>query len=253
MSYRSKLFLLGLLTLFSIVSVLFLKAIPQDNSYHHFADRRTWMGIPNGLNVLSNLPFLIVGFMGFLQLKKNKTIQNMSVIYGILFFGIILTGLGSAYYHYYPDNNTLVWDRLPMTVVFMSFLSATIAEFINRRIGFLLLMPLLLAGIASVFYWNYTEHNGRGDLRLYGLVQFYPMLFIPLILLLFPSQVYKKGLLPLIWVMIWYGIAKVCEHFDEAIYSNTGFISGHSLKHITAAIATWYLVQSFNKKYIHQD
>jgi hypothetical protein len=247
--YRGKLLLLGLLTLASIIGTLLLKAIPQDNSFHHFADRRTWMGLPNLANVVSNLPFIIVGTVGLLLLQKATVVKGVRVIYGILFTGIILTGLGSAYYHYAPDNNTLVWDRLPMTIVFMSFLSATVAEFINGKLGVRLLLPLLLTGIASVFYWQYTESKGAGDLRLYGLVQFYPMLFIPLILLLFRSPVYRKGLMPLVWVIVWYVLAKISEHYDAAIYLKLG-VSGHSLKHVCAAIASWYLVKSFKRKYV---
>jgi hypothetical protein len=249
LQHRRKLLLLGALTLVCIIATLLVRPIPQDNAYHHFADTRTWMGLPNAANVLSNFPFLIVGIAGLLLLQKVTAVKSVAIIYGILFSGIILTGLGSAYYHYAPDNNTLVWDRLPMTIVFMSFLSATVAEFINSKLGVRLLLPLLIIGIASVFYWQYTESIGTGDLRLYGLVQFYPMLFIPLILLLFPSPVYRKGLAPLIWVLVWYVLAKVCEHYDAAIYGKLQVISGHSLKHICAAIASWYLVKSFERKF----
>jgi hypothetical protein len=142
---------------------------------------------------------------------------------------------------------------MPMTLVFMSFLSATIAAWIDVGTGTRFLVPLVLLGVASVLYWHYTELKGAGDLRLYGFVQFYPMIIIPLIFLWFASPANNKGLYLLIWVIAWYGVAKLFELFDKNIYAATGFISGHSLKHIAAAIATWYIVRFFEKKYIAPD
>lgn len=176
----------------------------------------------------------------------------MTPIYGVLFAGILLTGLGSAYYHYNPNNDSLIYDRIPMTIVFMSLLSATIAELIDTRLGTRLLSLLVAIGVSSVLWWHYTESLGRGDLRLYGLVQYYPMLFIPLILLLFRSPTSNKGISCLIWAVVWYVIAKLLEKFDREIYSTLRFISGHSLKHLAAAVSTWYLVRLFEQKHIRK-
>jgi hypothetical protein len=162
----------------------------------------------------------------------------------------LLTGMGSAWYHVAPDNNTLVFDRIPMTIVFMSLLSATLSEFVNLKLGGMLLGPLVLIGVVSVLWWHYTESGGTGDLRLYVLVQYYPMLLIPLILCLFPSAGSRRGTLYLLWVVVWYLIAKVCDVFDRFIYAFTGFASGHSLKHLAAAVATLYLVKLFQFKHL---
>ena len=246
MSIRLKLILLILLTLISIGVVLTLRPVAQDPAYHHFTDSRTIFGIPNFANVISNFLFMVVGVQGLLVLSKSSASRRMSLIYAILFSGIFLTGLGSGHYHWHPDNDRLVYDRLPMTMVFMSLLAATIAEKINEKAGAYFLFPLLAIGIFSVIWWHYTEGKGQGDLRLYGLVQFYPMILIPLILLLFTETTANKADLQLIWVVIWYGVAKLCEIFDKPIFSALGFISGHPIKHIAAAIATLYLIKLFN-------
>jgi hypothetical protein len=211
------------------------------------------MGVNNFLNVFSNLPFIIVGAIGLSYLSRSGVNRSIKIIYFILFSGIILTGLGSAYYHFNPNNDSLVYDRIPMTIVFMAFLSAVVAECINGRFGRLLLFPLVAIGISSVLWWNYTELQGNGDLRFYGFVQFYPMLIIPVILLMFPSPLNVKAWRSLLLVVGWYVIAKVLEKFDVEIYSLTGFLSGHSLKHLAAAVATWYMVVMFAKKYITID
>ncbi|HEY8388946.1 MAG TPA: ceramidase domain-containing protein [Parasegetibacter sp.] len=243
MKFRVKILLLILLTLICVIGTFLFDPVPQNPSFHKFSDRNQILGIPNGLNVLSNLPFIAVGIMGLLSLKRSAIIQSLAVIYFLLFTGIILIGLGSGWYHLSPDNNSLVYDRIPMTIVFMAFLSAVVAECIDVNAGVRLLFPLIVIGIASVLYWYYTESIGRGDLRLYGLVQFYPMVAIPAILLLFPSPANKRTWRLLPWILIWYAIAKIFEQFDFDIYDATGFVSGHSLKHIAAAVAAWYMVK----------
>lgn len=245
----TKLWLLGICALISIAIALLVAPVPQNLSYHLFADQHTVAGIPNFLNVVSNLPFLFVGLYGLYILRKSKAAASINRMYSVLFIGIFLTGIGSAYYHYAPDNNSLVYDRIPMTFVFMSFLSATIAAWVNVKTGTRLLIPLLLLGAASVFWWHYTELRGAGDLRLYGFIQFYPMIMIPLIFLLFASPENNSGLQLLIWVIVWYGAAKLFEIFDKDIYSITRFMSGHFLKHIAATAVTWYIVQFFRKKF----
>jgi hypothetical protein len=207
----------------------------------------------NFANVISNLPFVIVGLIGIVSVKRSVAPPNIAVIYISLFAGIILTGFGSAYYHGYPDNNTLVFDRLPMTIVFMSLLAAVAGESIDARIGVFGLAPLLLTGIASVLWWRHTERAGAGDLRLYVLVQYYPMILIPAIIILFPPPAGRLSWLPLLYAAAWYGIAKVLEQFDCNIYSALGFVSGHSLKHLAAAISTWFLVKRFRTLWRRTD
>lgn len=249
MKRTQKIRLLLVCTILAIPAVFLLHPIAQSLSFHNFADHRSWLGIPNFGNVASNLPFLIVGIIGLLLTWKASVTSSIRLIYTILFIGVLLTGLGSGYYHSDPNNNTLVWDRIPMTIVFMSLLSATVAELISKRWGIQLLLPLVLLGIVSVWWWHYTENNGHGDLRLYYLIQYYPMLFIPLILWLFYDPVHKPILKCLTWVVIWYVIAKLFEQLDYPI-ANTLGISGHTLKHLAAAISTWYFVLLFRQQYM---
>jgi hypothetical protein len=267
MTFRIKIMLLSLLTIVAVVVLSLLHPIPQDPSYHQFADNRSLWHIPDFANVVSNFLFLLIGIRGLFLLAQTKVSTGIGLIYGALFSGILLTGLGSAYYHLHPDNNSLVYDRLPMTLVFMAILSATISERIDPRLGFGLLGPLLVLGAGSVLWWHYTEAKGIGDLRLYVFVQYYPILLIPLILLLFPvaSATPDTRVIPttagnpttpatkdvrlLVWAVVWYIIAKLFDLFDRSIFSLLGSVSGHTLKHIAAAIATWYFVKMFQQKY----
>jgi len=249
MKRNIRLLIMGLCTVVCIVITLLLPRFPQNPSYHAFADQRSIAGIPNFFNVTSNIFFLLTGLYGFWVLYQSKAPRNIRIVYAVMFLGIFLTGIGSAYYHYAPDNNSLVFDRLPMILVFMSFLSATIIGWVHARIGSWLLVPLLATGAASVLWWHYTELQGTGDLRFYGFIQYYPMLIIPLLFWLFASVENNRGLGLLVWVIGWYAIAKVFESMDKQVYHTTGFISGHSLKHVAAGIATFYMVQFFKRKY----
>jgi hypothetical protein len=209
------------------VILIYLGPIAQDQTYHSFANRRTILGIPNFWNVISNLPFALVGLRG---LGRVRDLESR-----ILFSGVFLTAFGSAYYHWSPDDPRLVWDRLPMTLVFMSLLAMIAADRFpsTRR----LLIPFLFVGIASVVWWRFS-----GDLRAYVFVQFAPVVIIPTMLLLMPMESTPSGRAALWWMILLYGIAKIAEGFDAQIYSVLP-LSGHTLKHLLAAASTWFILR----------
>jgi hypothetical protein len=239
--------LVGLAVL-AVGATSFISPIAQDPAYHLFADQRALFGIPNFGDTASNIGFLIVGALGlaFVLGKRGRAMFDAPGErwpYLIFFVGVALVSLGSAYYHVNPTTETLFWDRLPMTVAFMALLSAFITDRIHTRVGVVVMLPLLLAiGIVTVMYWHVTEAAGHGDLRPYGLVQFYPMLAIPLICLLFPGR-HTTGK-HVFYMAVWYSLAKICEHFDGEIFALLGeTVSGHTLKHIFAAIATYMVLE----------
>lgn len=223
----------------SVVGIYFLDPIAQQDSYHRFADSRPYLGIPNFWNVLSNILFAYVGIAGLRFLAgtgQPGIIEALRPSYRVFFAGLLLTAFGSAWYHAAPDIESMVWDRLPMTLAFMSLFSIVIGEQVSERLGARILLPLLIAGAATVFYWWFGEASGRGDLRPYILVQFLPMILIPMLLVLHKSPFDRTGF---IWLMIvLYSAAKVFEHIDYSVFAAGGFISGHTVKHIVAAIAT---------------
>lgn len=232
------------------VALVFLHApIAQDPAYHLFHDQRMFFGIPNFGNVATSIPFLFVGILGLQWLGKataGKYKQEIKFSYATLFIGVSLAGIGSGYYHLWPSNETLVWDRLPMTIVFMALLAIIIGEFISTHYGKQLLFTLLIFGLVSVAYWHYTENQNNGDLRLYVLVQFLPLLLIPIILILFnPSFTLPGGY----WLlMVAYLLAKVLEEYDSEVFNIMPLLSGHSLKHLAAAFGVYLLVKSYRDR-----
>lgn len=228
---------LGLLMIVPMAALfLWLPPVPQDPAYHAFADHRTLLGIPNGLNVISSAAFLLPGSLGLRYLARGVPpggLAPLMTAYRLFFAGLLLVGAGSAGYHLAPGNGTLLWDRLPMTLSFMAFFSVLLGERVSVRAGVRLLWPLLLAGVLSVLYWWLTEHHGHGDLRPYVLVQFLPMALMPLLLLCFRSPLGGSGWLWL--VLAAYAASKLAELGDAPLFTLTGQISGHTLKHVLAA------------------
>ncbi|MGH8593464.1 MAG: hypothetical protein ACREV3_06295, partial [Gammaproteobacteria bacterium] len=168
--------LIATAVLVTIGVLLLLEPIPQDPSYHAFADQRRLFGLPQFGDVVSNFAFLLVATWGLSAVQRARSINRAGVSvsllpYAVFFAAVGLVAAGSAYYHYHPDNERLVWDRLPMTIAFMSLFSLIISERIHPVIGTYWAMPgLIMLGIASVFYWHFSERAGHGDLRFYGLV-----------------------------------------------------------------------------------
>jgi hypothetical protein len=225
---------MGILVAASLAGLLLLPPIPQDQSYHQFADPRTLCGIPNFWNVVSNLPFIAVGAAGLRRFRHDP-------ITVVLFLGILLTGFGSSYYHWNPNDGTLFWDRLPMTLCFTAILAATIEERVNARVGAVLLWPLIAVGVLSLLLWRWTD-----DLRLYFWVQFFPCLVLPLLFLFFPPK--YTGQFYWIIAATLYALAKLLEFSDSAVYSVGFMLSGHTLKHLAAAAACFTVLRYFQAR-----
>ncbi len=244
-----------LFVLTAVVALVFflVPRIPQPQAYHSFADRRCFLGIPNFANVVSNLPFAVIGLWGLIFLLRSNSDQMPGRFidqrerwpYLFVFLGLLLTAFGSSYYHLDPNNARLVWDRLPTTIAFMSMVAAVIAERISLRLGLWLLPILLLVGLSSVLQWYASEVRGAGDLRFYAAVQVYSALVL-LVALFFPRH-YTRGS-DLGIVVGFYVLAKVLETFDRPIFAATRVVSGHTLKHLAAAAAGYCILRMVQKR-----
>ena len=256
-----------LLALSALISAffLFVEPINQPQSYHNFADKRLFLCschdaategfflppgtqqrrrggfiIPNFGDVVSNIVILAGGVFGLvLQLNSAEFISEPSrkwqlqVCLPIFFYSTVAIAAGSTYYHWSPSDSSLVWDRLPMTLAFVSIFGYILEDYMpTTGVGQALMSPLLVIGIFSVLYWKWTD-----DLRLYVLVQFLPLLLITALLVCCNSK--HGGAFQQALGLGCYALAKICEERDYEIYSATGKrISGHSLKHVLAGLAS---------------
>jgi len=240
---NKKLFGLALTISAPLILVLIAKGpTPQDLSYHQFIDNHLCCGIPNFHNVISNILFIIFGIMGIVDYYKYKERYTLSWL--IFFVGVLLVAPGSAYYHWNPNNATLVWDRIPMTFGFMGLISSIFVDVFKTKHEKFLLVSLLLLGIYSVMHWVWFE-----DLRIYAWLQ-----GTTILVMFYMAIMYKDSHLSmkhLVGAVTLYIIAKICESNDAFIYESIHY-SGHSIKHLVAAFAVFILIK-MKRDYVHHE
>jgi hypothetical protein len=233
-------------SIFALVALILLPAIPLGPHYHDFADKRTMFGIPNAQDVLSNIPFVLVGVWGFVWLLERSSkarflTQKERIPYQLFFLGVALTGIGSFWYHLAPSDFRLPWDLLPMTCSFISMVVAIFMERIDGKIGLYALIPALLLGIASVVYWYCSEMQGHGNYKYYLFIQFFSPVASALMIGLFPPK--YSGMRYLVLAFGLFVLAKLFESFDRQVYLRVDFVDGHALKHLTAGIACYWILR----------
>ena len=233
--------------LIAVFIVYLFSAIPQSEAYHNFADTRAFLGIPNFLNVASNALFLLVGLPGMWFTLRSSAKPNAFVDlrerwpYFAFFVGVTLTAFGSTWYHLRPNDHTLVWDRIPMAIAFMSLVAALVAERVDVAAGVRLLLPLIVAGIGSVVYWEVTQSRGHGDLRPYAIAQFGALLVLLLLIALFPARYTRTPDFAVALGL--YAIAKFFEVADRIVFAAARVASGHTIKHVVAALSAYWILR----------
>ena len=247
----------------TLATVAFITAglppLPQPEAYHAFAETRTVLGIPRFGDVASNLAFVLVGALGLMVLFRSRRPAGPRFVHPfeawpwrVAFAAVVLVGVGSAYYHWEPTHLRLYWDRLAMSALFMAILAVILGERIHPRTGFFALPFLVLLGIAGATHWLYTELQGAGDLRVYLLTQVLPIVGGLLLILLYRSPYTRGG--DFVVAAGWYLLALVAQQLDQAIHIWTsGWLSGHTLKHLLAATAVCWLLRMLLRRRIRDD
>lgn len=245
-----RIWLLILIAIILAALAFYFSPIRQSRNFYDYADQRVWLGIPNFCNVISNLPFLLVGILGLKRLTSFPTLAlepKISKIYFIFFSGLIAAFLCSSYYHLAPNAFTLMLDRIPITVTFIALYSIVLSEYVSIRLGQHLFYPAAVYGILSVIYWYTSDTiSGRGDLSAYVLVQLIPVIHLPIIIWLFKPRFSHGGYY--LYALLAYVLAKWAESNDEQLYSVLGVISGHSIKHLLAGLSGYLIYLGWRRR-----
>ena len=224
-------------------------AVAQYADYHAFADQRTLWGLHRAMDVLSNIPFALFGAWGLFQMGSISTPRARRIGFAALvpcdaqrflatlfFGGLLLTAVCSSYYHLQPDNSGLTVDRMGMLMPFSALMGIAVADRISARGGQWTAAAVLALGPITVGVWALT-----GNLLPWSVLQGGGMALIACMALRRPL-VGAWGL-PLMAVIASYGMAKVLELGDYQVLTMThGWVSGHTLKHIAAAMAAWPVI-----------
>lgn len=228
-----------------------LPPIAQPPGYHDFADQRACWGLPNCLDTASNALFILAGAIGLFFMQRGQGVwrdRREAWPYRLTFFAMILVGFGSGYYHLAPDNARLLWDRLAMMLAFMAWFAAIVSERVSPQAGLRLLPLFVAAGLGSAAWWGWSEAHGMGDLRFYLLMQMIPMLLIPLLLWRYPPRYSgDRGILAVLGL---YLLAFMFDLSDRPVFALTGgWVSGHTIKHVIAALAALAMVRHLRRRH----
>lgn len=223
--------------------------VPQAAHYHDFADQRPLLGLVNAADVLSNLPFLLLGVWGLLATCKTpaETLRSQGGTPWLLlvFGGLVLTALGSSYYHLLPGDVRVFWDRMGMVPVFAGVLGLALQSLLNTRAAWLSALCVLLGGPLALWIWLQT-----GQLLPWAVLQGAGMVLLVVLAVWQQRSPPAAQLIrwPLAAIVAWYALAKLFELGDAAVWAGSGhLVAGHALKHLAAALAVLPLLRSLQQ------
>jgi hypothetical protein len=217
--------------------------VGEPPGYQQFADQRMGLGIAHAADVLSNIGFLVAGAIGAWSLWRvpARALGNMERAMAALFFaGLVTTALCSAWYHLQPDASNLVIDRTGMAIAFAGLLGLCAATHVSGRAGAAAGPALLLAAAAAI------RASAAGELLPWAVLQFGGMAMVCAAAFTRPVPFALR--VNWLAVVAIYAVAKLAEMNDAAVFELANhLVSGHTLKHLVAAIAAWPVIAALRE------
>ena len=231
--------LLAVAALAALAALLPATGLPA--GYHDFADQRTLLGLPHALDVLSNLPFAAMGAWGLWWLRRvplDRLGTAQRGLAGLLFIGLIATAFCSSGYHLDPHDAGLCIDRVGMSLAFAGLLGLAAADRISARAGVALAALVAVAAPATALVaWL------GGNMTPWAVLQGGGLVLLAALALRRPQP--RALGFSIIGVIAFYAVAKALELADAPVFALTQqLISGHSAKHLVAALAAWPVVRA---------
>ena len=231
--------LLAVAALAALAALLPATGLPA--GYHDFADQRTLLGLPHALDVLSNLPFAVMGAWGLWWLRRvplDRLGTAQRGLAGLFFIGLIATAFCSSGYHLDPHEAGLCIDRVGMSLAFAGLLGLAAADRISARAGVALAALVAVAAPATALVaWL------GGNMTPWAVLQGGGLVLLAALALRRPQP--RALGFSIIGVIAFYAVAKALELADAPVFALTQqLISGHSAKHLVAALAAWPVVRA---------
>lgn len=228
--------LLPVLAALTIVVVAVVVTITRGPEFHRYADTRSWLGIPNAGDVLSNGAFLIAAV---LPLRACVPAAYAAAARA----GVFCIGLGSALYHVAPSDTLLAFDWAPIVLTLAVVGAAAIHDRTGPRAGLLALGIAPLFALGSVAWWLASGGTHGGNMAPYVAVQVTGIALPLSLAAVAPGAIRARYL---VLGLIAFGVARLCASHDRDLLDLIG-VSGHSLKHVAAAIAAGCALRSLSR------
>lgn len=197
------------------IAFAFPLALPAH--YHDFADTSAFAGLQPFGDAASNLIFLVAGGIVALHARHGHE--------WLLACALALTCAGSWYYHLAPDDARLLVDRLPMALAFAAMGAIALFPAAPGRAGLFAAAGSILLALAAIHACT------SGNQTFWAAGQIYILLLVGL------AAQRPEMRAAALSAFLLYGAAKLFETFDGQVLGLTGFISGHTIKHLLAGLA----------------
>ena len=209
----------------AIVAVALAGTIVRGPEFHHYADARSWLGIPHAGDVISNVAFVIVAARARAWLR-----DGYAIAVGV---GVAAIGLGSALYHVAPGDAALAFDWGPIAITLAILSAAVIRDRVGPRAGRRVLGVGTTFAVGSVAWWLASGGTAGGNMAPYVAVQLAGIVVPALVAVLVRGTIAARWL---VLGVVVFALARGVAAYDAALLDLLG-VSGHSLKHVLAALA----------------
>lgn len=203
---------------------------------YRFACDGPLLGVPHGANVLTNLPFLVLGLWGLARLGRGALARPADRDRVGLWTSVLLLAFGSGAYHLLLTPASLAADRVCIAAI-LAFVVAEVLAVTGAgpragpRRAAVTLGVLALSEGSVLAWWLGATSLIYGALQALGAV----------LVLALTVRGWRRGtvegvaLRSLVRFTALYALAKGAEALDEPLCHLTGVLAGHPLKHLLAA------------------
>lgn len=199
------------------------------------------------LNVFTSLPLSVAGAIGIRKAveRRDEALSATGLPFLTFCFSLILSGVGSIWYHSFPSPANLLWDRLPIALSLASLACGIANLYPGSLWGTKLLGPAVVTTVSTVVYWNVTRLRGHEDLVPYAVAQVAAAMFVCYVSFLQWPHKATSGILR--FALLAYAAGRVLEGMQAVIYSKIGFDFAHPGKHLLMSAACFLMISALSE------
>lgn len=211
---------------------------------HGYADSRSWLGVPNAMNVLASVPVLACAVWGWRATAASTWPRELQLPWRGFHACAIVSSLVAMAYHAWPLDASFLLSRMAQSGAFLLLGLGLMAEGVDLRFGGALACAsatgVAAAAGSAVAMSNYF---GLGfDMRPLLLLEILPVLLIPAGAISLAGRYTRRS--DWSFVLLVYATSRTFESADAGILAATEWVSGHSLMHLSLGLVVGWAAYS---------